>query len=151
MAGRTGGGGHAQCSQRRHRVGRTFPGRGHQEHVHDTFSSSTAERRPCSSASTSDTLRQSSTHDSRTESRPLKLQNTTVNPGGHQVGTRWSTARIRPPSISVISELSRQMMDQIRPRFPESCMAALEMFKPLPLNYYMHHLGQPTRSKFATL
>ena len=43
------------------------------------------------------------------------------------------------------------MMDQIRTRFPESCMAALEMFKPLPLNYYMHHLGQPTRGKFATL
>ena len=52
---------------------------------------------------------------------------------------------------SIISELSRQMMDQIRTRFPESCMAALEMFKPLPLNYYMHHLGQPTRGKFATL
>jgi hypothetical protein len=30
-------------------------------------------------------------------------------------------------------------------------MAALEMFKPLPLNYYIHHLGQPTRGKFATL
>jgi len=52
---------------------------------------------------------------------------------------------------SIISELTRQMMDQIRTRFPESCMAALEMFKPLPLNYYIRHLGQPTRGKFATL
>ena len=29
-------------------------------------------------------------------------------------------------------------------------MAALEMFKPLPLDYYMRHLGKPTRGKFAT-
>src|SRR5664280_1336219 len=102
MAGIAGGGGHAQGSQRRHRVGRTFPVCGHQEHVHDKSSSSKAERRPCSSVSTSDALRQSSTHDSRTESRPLKFQNTTVNPGGNQVGTRCSTDWIRPPSISVI-------------------------------------------------
>ncbi len=43
------------------------------------------------------------------------------------------------------------MMDQIRHRFPESCMAALDMFKPLPLDYYVRHLGQPTRGKFASL
>ena len=30
----------------------------------------------------------------------------------------------------IVGELSRQMMDQIRDRFPECCMAALEMFKP---------------------
>ena len=50
----------------------------------------------------------------------------------------------------ILGELSRQMTDQIRDRFPESCMAALDMFQPLPLGYYMHHLGKPTRNKFAT-
>ena len=52
---------------------------------------------------------------------------------------------------SIVGELSRQMTEQIRDRFPESCMAALEMFKPLPLRYYVHHLGKPTRGKFASL
>jgi hypothetical protein len=51
----------------------------------------------------------------------------------------------------ILGELSRQMTDQIRDRFPESCMAALAMFKPLPLSYYVHHLGKPTRGKMATL
>ncbi len=51
----------------------------------------------------------------------------------------------------IVGELSRQMMDQIRDRFPECCMAALEMFKPLPLGYYAHHLGKPTRGKIASL
>ena len=51
----------------------------------------------------------------------------------------------------IISELTRQMMEQIRDRFPESCMAALDMFKPIPLDYYVRHLGQPTRGKFASL
>jgi hypothetical protein len=50
-----------------------------------------------------------------------------------------------------IAELTRQMMNQIRDRFPEACMAALDMFKPLPLDYYERHLGQPTRGKFASL
>jgi hypothetical protein len=50
----------------------------------------------------------------------------------------------------ILGELSRQMTDQIRDRFPESCMAALEMFKPLPVWYYLHHLGKPTRGKIAT-
>jgi hypothetical protein len=50
----------------------------------------------------------------------------------------------------IISELTRQMMDQIRDRFPECCMAALDMFKPLPLGFYLHQLGKPTRGKFAT-
>ena len=50
-----------------------------------------------------------------------------------------------------ITELTRQMMNQIRDRFPEACMAALDMFKPLPLDYYVRHLGQPTRGKFASL
>jgi hypothetical protein len=52
---------------------------------------------------------------------------------------------------AIIEELSRQMMDQLRSRFPESCMAALDMFQPLPLDYYVRHLGQPTRGKFASL
>ena len=30
-------------------------------------------------------------------------------------------------------------------------MAALDMFKPMPLDYYVKHLGQPTRGKFASL
>jgi hypothetical protein len=63
--------------------------------------------------------------------------------------------RIEPRQVArlsdIIGELTRQMTNQIRDRFPESCMAALDMFKPLPLNYYMRHLGQPTRGKFATL
>jgi hypothetical protein len=42
------------------------------------------------------------------------------------------------------------MTDQIRDKFPESCMAALDMFKPLPLGFYVNHLGKPTRGKFAT-
>jgi len=50
----------------------------------------------------------------------------------------------------VLGELSRQMTDQIRDKFPESCMAALGMFKPLPLGFYVNHLGKPTRGKFAT-
>lgn len=51
---------------------------------------------------------------------------------------------------AILSELTRQMMDQIRDRFPECCMAALDMFKPLPLGFYLHQLGKPTRGKFAT-
>lgn len=51
----------------------------------------------------------------------------------------------------ILGELSRQMTDQIRDRFPQSCMAALDMFKPLPLGMYVNHLGKPTRGKFASL
>jgi hypothetical protein len=50
----------------------------------------------------------------------------------------------------ILGELSRQMTDQIRTQFPECCMAALDMFKPLPLGFYVNHLGKPTRGKFAT-
>jgi hypothetical protein len=50
----------------------------------------------------------------------------------------------------ILGELSRQMTNQIRDKFPESCMAALDMFKPLPLGFYLNHLGKPTRGKFAT-
>lgn len=50
----------------------------------------------------------------------------------------------------LLGELSRQMTDQIRDRFPECCMAALELFKPLPLGYYVRHLDKPTRGKMAT-
>jgi hypothetical protein len=49
----------------------------------------------------------------------------------------------------ILGELSRQMTDQIRDKFPEACMAALEMFKPLPLGFYVSHLGKPTRGTFA--
>ena len=49
----------------------------------------------------------------------------------------------------ILGELSRQMTDQIRDKFPEACMAALEMFKPLPLGFYVKHLGKPTRGNFA--
>jgi hypothetical protein len=51
----------------------------------------------------------------------------------------------------IMGELGRQMTDQIRDRFPECCMAALEMFKPLPLDAYVRRLGKPTQDKFATL
>jgi hypothetical protein len=50
----------------------------------------------------------------------------------------------------ILGELSRQMTNQIRDRFPECCMAALEMFKPLPLSFFVRRLGKPTRGKFAT-
>jgi hypothetical protein len=50
----------------------------------------------------------------------------------------------------ILGELSRQMTDQIRDKFPESCMAALDMFKPLPVGYYVRHLDKPTRGKMAT-
>ena len=50
----------------------------------------------------------------------------------------------------ILGELSRQMTNQIRDKFPESCMAALDMFKSLPLGLYVNHLGKPTRGKFAT-
>ena len=49
----------------------------------------------------------------------------------------------------ILGELGRQMTDQIRDKFPESCMAALDMFKPLPVGFYVNHLGKPTRGKFA--
>ena len=52
---------------------------------------------------------------------------------------------------SIMAELGRQMSDQIRDRFPQCCMAALDMFKPLPPGFYVNHLGKPTRGKFATL
>jgi hypothetical protein len=51
----------------------------------------------------------------------------------------------------IVGELSRQMTNQIRDRFPEACMAALDLFKPLPPGYYVHHLGKPTRGKIASL
>jgi hypothetical protein len=50
----------------------------------------------------------------------------------------------------IVGELGRQMTSQIRERFPECCMAALEMFKPLPLSFFGRRLGKPTRGKFAT-
>jgi hypothetical protein len=50
----------------------------------------------------------------------------------------------------ILGELGRQMTNQIRDRFPECCMAALSMFKPLPLNFYLRQIGKPTRGKFAT-
>lgn len=51
----------------------------------------------------------------------------------------------------IVAELSRQMTNQIRDRFPEACMAALDMFKLLPPGYYVNHLGKPTRGKIASL
>jgi hypothetical protein len=51
----------------------------------------------------------------------------------------------------ILGELSLQMTNQIRDHFPESCMAALDMFKPLPLGFYVNHLGKPTRGKICTL
>lgn len=51
----------------------------------------------------------------------------------------------------IVGELGRQMTNQIRDRFPECVMAALEMFKPLPLSFFLRRLGQPSHGKFATL
>jgi hypothetical protein len=49
-----------------------------------------------------------------------------------------------------IGELTRQMTDQVRDRTPESFQAAMEMFKVMPLDFYIHRLGRPTRGKFAS-
>lgn len=49
-----------------------------------------------------------------------------------------------------IAELARQMMDQAHDRTPESFAAAMEMFKPMPLDFYVYRLGRPTRGKFAS-
>lgn len=51
----------------------------------------------------------------------------------------------------IIGELGRQMTNQIRDRFPEACMAALNMFKVLPPGFYVKHLGKPTNGKMASL
>jgi hypothetical protein len=48
-----------------------------------------------------------------------------------------------------ISELTRQMTEQIRNRHPECFLAAMEMFKIMPPGFYVHRLGRPTRGKFA--
>jgi hypothetical protein len=49
-----------------------------------------------------------------------------------------------------LGELTRQMTDQIRNRSPESFMAAMELFKPMPPDFYAYRLGRPTRGKFAS-
>jgi hypothetical protein len=49
-----------------------------------------------------------------------------------------------------LGELTRQFMDQVRNRTPESFLAAMEMFKILPLDFYLHRLSRPTRGKFAS-
>jgi hypothetical protein len=51
----------------------------------------------------------------------------------------------------MVGELGRQMTNQIRDKFPEACMAALNMFKVIPPGYYVKHLGKPTRGKIASL
>ncbi len=51
----------------------------------------------------------------------------------------------------IVAELGKQMTNQIRERFPEACMAALNMFKVLPPGYYVNYLGKPTRGKIASL
>ncbi len=50
-----------------------------------------------------------------------------------------------------VAELGRQMTNQIRDKFHEACMAALNMFKALPPGFYVKHLGKPTRGKIASL
>jgi hypothetical protein len=51
----------------------------------------------------------------------------------------------------IVAELGKQMTVQIRDKFPEACMAALNMFKVLPPRYYVKNLGKPTRGKIASL
>jgi hypothetical protein len=51
----------------------------------------------------------------------------------------------------IIAELGKQMTNQIRDKFPEACMAALNMFKVIPPGFYVKHLGKPTRGKIASL
>ena len=49
-----------------------------------------------------------------------------------------------------LGELTQQLTDQVRNRTPESFLAAMEMFKVMPLDFYIHRLGRPTRGKFAS-
>ena len=51
----------------------------------------------------------------------------------------------------IVAELGRQMTIQIRDKFPEACMAALNLFKVMPPGYYVKHLGRPTGGKLASL
>lgn len=51
----------------------------------------------------------------------------------------------------IVAELGRQMTAQIRDKFPEACMAALNMFKILPPKLYVQQLGKPTKGKIASL
>jgi len=60
-------------------------------------------------------------------------------------------ARVAARLNDTIGELTRQMTDQIRDRIPQSCMAALDLFKPMPLDFYVRHLGGPSQGKFATM
>jgi hypothetical protein len=49
-----------------------------------------------------------------------------------------------------LGELTRQMTNQIRNRSPESFQAAMELFKPMPPDFYTYRLGRPTNGKFAS-
>jgi hypothetical protein len=51
----------------------------------------------------------------------------------------------------IVGELGKQMTTQIRDKFPEACMAALNLFKLYPPRYYVKNLGKPTRGKIASL
>lgn len=51
----------------------------------------------------------------------------------------------------IVGELGKQMTSMIRDKFPEACMAALNMFKVLPPGYYIKQLGKPTKGKIASL
>jgi hypothetical protein len=51
----------------------------------------------------------------------------------------------------IVAELGKQMTNQIREKFPEACMAALNMFKVLTPAAYVKQLGKPTRNKLASL
>jgi len=50
----------------------------------------------------------------------------------------------------MIGELTRQMMDQVRNCNPQSFLAAMELFKPTPLDFYVSQLGRHTRGKSST-
>ena len=49
-----------------------------------------------------------------------------------------------------LGELTRQMTNQIRNRSPESFLAAMELFKPMPPDFYAYRLGRPTGGKFGS-
>ncbi|MBI5016926.1 MAG: hypothetical protein HZB55_15765 [Deltaproteobacteria bacterium] len=50
----------------------------------------------------------------------------------------------------MVCELTRQMMDQARGGNPESFRAAMELFRPAPLDFYVRQVGRPTRGRLAT-
>lgn len=51
---------------------------------------------------------------------------------------------------SLLAALTEQMLSQLRNRCDASFLAAMELFRPLPLDFYVRQLGRPTDGRVAT-